>query len=695
MSGRGHHFIPKQFILGFVNETDRVWMYRKGLATPVAVKRRDVAKQRDFNSEEVDQVITEYEQRLVGLLNKLRATKKGDSVDPLIASEVVSHLNHRTQSTRGTMSQMAAGMFAAIREIVGSEGAMTRALELDKPVANDRASELLREGFEKLPFWPLVPKLQPTFLRLGYFSLREMFPALYRDVSAPVTDALVDLSGKADSIIADLHDKSSAQAPDETGWYRTLSKLPWRVEHTTGEPLVLPDCVALGSDHTGNWEPLLTIGNSARAIIMPLSPTSVLIGGELEEVPDPSALNAYAAAASHLFFLAQSQHASLDDLHGQIGTATAAKVDGLMGDLRAEYAASGSEKAVELTSGGEYPEGEPLGAAQPVPKFWEISFIDFADEEIGRQVADHLGPLLRTIGQDWNLAWLDGITFAADYKAAVETLDRGFEASRIVITEKEGQQSTSIPLLVKRDGELKYRLIVQGWVALALIGDDAKEADLALSILCSQVLWIALTESREQAFPRAGTRVEPTTVREFFMRPVESLAISYCAHKMSAMVAPDLAGEWAQFSVDAIERLHEELPEARWQYRLDGDLDKLIDTALSLAGACLHQLANYFAYLHELGEQVASEKVERALASVGLTNWAKLFASDLKALADALPDWRTLDHLYLFGQHVERLLLNYGLLIEEQADAGIYVHVPEAFDLERMIEWTQQNESSS
>jgi hypothetical protein len=114
MAGRKQHYIPQCLLKGFKTPSGskiaKVWVFKKG-QQPYLSSTEDVAAERYFysgvskdSSLTLDYRITQYENKLSELINKLCESPMGCSIDPTIAAEVVTHLTIRVAHLRDIFS---------------------------------------------------------------------------------------------------------------------------------------------------------------------------------------------------------------------------------------------------------------------------------------------------------------------------------------------------------------------------------------------------------------------------------------------------------------------------------------------------------------------------------------------------------------------------------------------------------------
>ncbi len=114
MAGRKQHYIPQCLLKGFKTpgrgRTVKVWVFKKG-QQPYVSSTEDVAAERYFysglskdNSLTLDDQITQYENKLSELINKLYDLPVDSIIDSDIAAKVITHLTIRVAHLRDVFS---------------------------------------------------------------------------------------------------------------------------------------------------------------------------------------------------------------------------------------------------------------------------------------------------------------------------------------------------------------------------------------------------------------------------------------------------------------------------------------------------------------------------------------------------------------------------------------------------------------
>jgi len=83
------------------------------------------------------------------------------------------------------------------------------------------------------------------------------------------------------------------------------------------------------------------------------------------------------------------------------------------------------------------------------------------DNELAEEVREVLHSILKTVGERINLATLDGVTFAADYKQALLDLDRGYKTDYKLTPSDDHGVGIAMSPRVLREGELKTHIVLR------------------------------------------------------------------------------------------------------------------------------------------------------------------------------------------------------------------------------------------
>ena len=120
MSGKRQHFQPRFLLKGFsskrIGDIYFSWLYRKN-TIPKEVDIRDIGVEKKFynnGNSKIDEAITEEENYLGMLVNKLRCSKYENTLDSKKISLLISHLEIRTRHLRESFLDLSNILFSEI-----------------------------------------------------------------------------------------------------------------------------------------------------------------------------------------------------------------------------------------------------------------------------------------------------------------------------------------------------------------------------------------------------------------------------------------------------------------------------------------------------------------------------------------------------------------------------------------------------
>ena len=459
---------------------------------------------------------------------------------------------------------------------------------------------------------------------------------------------------------------------------------------------MLPDCIAIAFHEDGEVFPYMASErDQTTTVIMPLATDRLLVGrsgmaGEL----DLQSLNSSAIACSHRFFLCSSDASAFAELAATLGDCTQRVVreslDEALASLRPLVVSQLETPLHTSVSGDDAPARSSDTPAEVAPLSYQISFAGCADEEVARQIAGVVQAAVDHVRTRTPLDRLDGLTFAADYRAALASVDRGRpELAQPNTVGPEIGEGFAMPVLVWREGTIKVRLILASWIGHNLLGEASEAGTWALYNLFQQLGFASVTQLQDEAFPGRllqpfGDRFEGTLYEKVHGALESYLAGSFAAPYGSGLQIAELISSRL---LAALQRACQEIPQARLAYRRHGDLGQL----LAAVDPMIRELLTASAVVlgHWEGSAVGGLEHEAdlpaALDAAGLRAWFKTFQTDLQRLGDRWGRWGGIDEFTSFNQHVRRLYWQFGLFPSRVAEGGWRLDIPLATDMPALM----------
>lgn len=331
MSGRNQHFIPQSLLRGFgVKRRKKTYVvaytFDRGTFSPPT---DGIGAQRSFYSEldvertkaTLDDKITDYEQQIPAILERLR--QPSPHVDAVLAAELVTHFTVRNDHFRKAASKGGADLFQGMGNALSVEGTAQALMGVagDQP-SGPFAEQILKMWDQLKPVATMLGMTQEQFTQFAFQMVKSNFAAFHGEIAGPLKEAFSRMVDKVPDAAATAQRRTLSESLSPAKRLERLAKFHWRTIETPN-PLVLPDCVAIGLDSEKGILPLMLASlDKTEAIYMPLSSDRLLIGSIEEAAQPPENLNAVFASASWDFFVARDRTPQLEALRDRLRTAS-------------------------------------------------------------------------------------------------------------------------------------------------------------------------------------------------------------------------------------------------------------------------------------------------------------------------------------------------------------------------------------
>eukprot|EP01093_Parvamoeba_rugata_P010562 TRINITY_DN2858_c0_g1_i4.p1 TRINITY_DN2858_c0_g1~~TRINITY_DN2858_c0_g1_i4.p1 ORF type:complete len:690 (-),score=47.77 TRINITY_DN2858_c0_g1_i4:919-2988(-) len=681
MAGRKQHFIPKHFLKQFVTSegTDKLWMYRRGLAKPVQVSCDDAAARRDFYSvpglaggESLDDLITKYENELSAIVDDIRNVPIGEMLPGDLIGEVVAHLTVRSAHMREFIDESVSTLMSLV------DSMPNRLFDKDHFPKHKVPTKFMDAALEQLE--KISPKLNisitpQTITRLLYQIVRENFDEFrqsainnFSQVFEILEREVVGVGGKAQKQVLEKQLVPELRKS-------ALEQLQWKVLDFPAKNAVLADCVAIAKDHEG-WGPyILADQNSITYVVIPLSSSTLAVGGRENWQEVVAEYNQVAQDSSFTFYLTGRVSEISPGFLNELGGATRSKVSGLVSIAMSDAVKSFLDD--NAPEDDERSEAVTWAEVLSSEKYsYQVRLADFGDENYGRKIGDEINKIVSSVSCVFPLHRLDGITFAVDYVAALRSIDRGqgigcsFDPSIGL-----NPNGVCMPLIVRRPDGIKTHIVLRAEFAEKLISEHEKSRSDAVSVICFGLGTVAFNTLLESKFPGTLLNRFPDTFDGWLFQYNDALLAAYFSNQLipadeeTLEFFAELASEKLSEMIDVTSIAHKEYLETR-------DHEELFNVSAISVSSFMSAMARYYAaFKKDDISQRVSPKLEKHLGNSKLTNWSKLFKADLSSFNDRLNEWTIFDEVYFVNRHLERLLFEVGIVPDLMPDGSLYVHV--------------------
>jgi hypothetical protein len=445
LSGRKQHHIPQVVLRGFAapskGKNEQVWVFTKQKTYPSSTE--GVAAERYFYSElssdgtqTLDDLITSYEEKLTSLLATLRAAPPGSEVDAMVAAEVVAHLTIRNAHIRKSFSGGMQRLIDEASSLFTDETNLRSMLGVNARQFPEKIAAMVREEMTKDTRFAQTGLPLPLLEKIAFMAMKENFRRAMSDTIPLLQTALQLMAKDAPKASRQGHNQALSSGLSADKRAEQLRNLIWSVQEHSPK-LILPDCVALGIEGKNQPLPLILADpKQLTCALMPLGPDRMLVGLSPGcDMPDLVQFNAAAAASSNSFFVSQRRDDDLNELVSAIGTRSDETIQSAVAAAFEEFRA---DRQLVLPSENPIPSDtirettlRTLGGEEQSPHKldYPVTFRGIVDRETAERIAGHLNHLVYELRSYMALDRLDGFTFAEDYEAALNKLDRGFTSA--------------------------------------------------------------------------------------------------------------------------------------------------------------------------------------------------------------------------------------------------------------------------
>jgi len=718
VSGRKQHYIPQCLLKGFETlskgKTVKVCVFKKG-QRPFISPIEDVAAERYFYSKlsndgslTLDDEITRYEDELGRLLIGLREAPLGTRIDGSVAAEVIVHLTIRGAHLRDVFSIGVKQLITGAADIFTNEEHMRTLFGADADVP----PPLLEEQIEKVieEHEDILRKIglpKPLLSQIAFTLVRENFDGFFSEQSPILATILNDFASSARTIARNGHTKALAATLKPDARVASLSRFAWTIYTPPGDDLVLPDCVALVMKLDGTMpEPyIMSRLDEICSVFVPISSDRILIGcRNPDQLPDVSGFNEFAAVCSQTFFVSARRTPELENLAQRIGensqtTLLDAVTSALDEFTNRSFVDKHRCRSVPnrvtdepVSSGAIMTAGIDESSDQETDDVHDLSytvtFLGCADQETAQEIAAAVNVVVSEMRRWIPLNRLDHITFAEEYSAALGSLDRGFAASGpLVPTESEIGIGVAMAPIIMRGGVAKVCIIMRAWLGRALIGEEPEAQSLAIHALANQLGHVACVELIDRTLPGVLLSRVDDYWEGLLYSYMHQAWTAYFASRISAAFDPAVGKSNRDTLLAIMDKMKEDIPRERLAYRVHGDLDRFLGSAISSIGTTMTWAANLLGHCDGLWESPYDEEgsLTQALRDSGLQSWLDTFRRDLDRLFERRGQWESIREFLAMNRHIERILWQFGVFPWRNEQGQVRVEIPLHSDAAQLL----------
>ena len=324
-TGRKRHYIPQFLQRGFAisrkvsKSSQEIWQFGVG-RKPVRLRIKETGVEDLFYADQADEAISKSETEFAESVQKMRSRSPGESIDSLMAAEVVAHFAVRTAHVRSSLLELMNQTVDGAEDFFSEYANVAALLGLDGDEPSDLLNELVANELERIPRLASMGIPPSLITRVVFLHLKEN-PAEIQERLGVMPTLIHQLRSAYSNVVSKSHDRALYQPKRPENYEYFLRTLAWTVEEAPVAGAILPDCIvfAVGVDGDANTHFFIK-QHDLGAIVLAISTERILIGRQNDfQLPASFDFNTEAACLSHNFFLAADSNSETSRLHMRIG----------------------------------------------------------------------------------------------------------------------------------------------------------------------------------------------------------------------------------------------------------------------------------------------------------------------------------------------------------------------------------------
>jgi len=313
-----------------------------------------------------------------------------------------------------------------------------------------------------------------------------------------------------------------------------------------------------------------------------------------------------------------------------------------------------------------------------VPDDFSVSILGIDTEEHGREFAGLIAGYVRELSRYIDLAGLDGITVASDYRQALLDLDRGYATSFQLTPSEEFVVGVAMTPLVLRNDTLKSHIVLNANLALALEKPESEDSAVALHTLAHECAHVEISQRFEAAF--SGVLLRKNHGNPHDRMRWQVILASWDEYAATWISAPFGHDPTAWYEDSFLVFLRETRPKADGfikAYRLHGDHGRIMGEVYGAYGELL-KLAAY--HLGNMSGRDLSLDALPATKSALEGHWFAPYFHELAELCKRIVEdygkWTDTKCFEAIGDLADKLVAEGGLRILRLDGDAVRIEVP-------------------
>jgi len=306
---------------------------------------------------------------------------------------------------------------------------------------------------------------------------------------------------------------------------------------------------------------------------------------------------------------------------------------------------------------------------------------NYDSQEKVNEIASPVYSFLQLFGAFLNLEGIEAVTIAADYKAAVAGVERGFgDAPALSPSEDVFGSGSAMAVPVLRGGTLKTHIVLHSGIAQGLVSTEKKLSGLAVHLIAHEAGHAHDHEIENRNLPGWYSNFPPDyRERRLFLLAHRCWAEYIASHLSSRWGTDSYCKEYSEMLCSMLSTARQRGNAALDGYQQDKDIGRVERGVIEAYGEFLVRVSYLVGHVHGLGKSV-EESAPEFLKLVNEATWFtpifERYEANVRVLQKSYGAWSGIEVFEPLKQTFELLLraggmTYYRLPFDEQWRIGL------------------------
>ncbi|GGF70921.1 hypothetical protein GCM10011332_26140 [Terasakiella brassicae] len=317
---------------------------------------------------------------------------------------------------------------------------------------------------------------------------------------------------------------------------------------------------------------------------------------------------------------------------------------------------------------------------ETAPENIPVALKGFEDEAQAKDLGHVVAYVVRSISRYMDLERLDGITIAFDYDEALASLDRGYDASRLLnCTTTEEISGVAMAPVVIRDGVIKSHMVFHAPFVMSIMDEeDSDFKQQAIHLIAHECAHVEDNKYKDLSLPGTMLQKEYLSYEDaVFGQVADSTWSEYAACIVSATFGSDQTKSYVEGFISVLEVARSKAIEAIKSYRIHGDLNLLVEEVGQPLCLPIKGASYLLGHLDGVGKSFSDiEDLEDTISEHGYSEYIYRLKVELRKLWEKRDQWEGEEEFQPINLIAKDLFADVGVIFTKMEDGQSHIDVP-------------------